>query len=153
MLNNLFASIGYAQAVRASGYILLGCLIAANLLIKTRIPGRKKRPAHMQFPAPDMKAIVTHKAYLLTILSGFLIMSGSSLCCCESGAYLRHPGGGSSTRCSTYKVLAPYLSAHGCLLLRSLRAVPWDQPVYFLLFAFDLECGVRSRPYSAELYR
>jgi MCP family monocarboxylic acid transporter-like MFS transporter 10 len=76
MLNNLFAKIGYADAVRASAYLVLGCLFIASFLVKPRIPGRKKRPAHMQFPAPNMKAIVTHNAYLLTIAGGFLIMWG-----------------------------------------------------------------------------
>jgi hypothetical protein len=50
--------------------------------IRPRIPGRKKRPAHMQFPAPDMKAIVTHKAYLFTILGGAFIMFGASFALC-----------------------------------------------------------------------
>lgn len=76
MLNKLFASIGYAKGVRASGYIILGCMILANILVKPRIPGRKYRPAHMQFPAPDMKAILRHDAYWATIAGGFLIIWG-----------------------------------------------------------------------------
>ncbi|EIN11718.1 MFS general substrate transporter [Punctularia strigosozonata HHB-11173 SS5] len=76
MLNHLFNSVGYAKGVRASAYIILGCLVLVNLLIKPRIPGRSKRPAHMQFPAPDMKSILTHDAYWATIGGGFLIMWG-----------------------------------------------------------------------------
>jgi len=76
MMNHLFKSIGYASAVRASTYLILGCLAIALLLVKQRIPGRKHRPAHMQFPAPDIKAILRHKAYWLTIAGGFLIMWG-----------------------------------------------------------------------------
>jgi hypothetical protein len=76
MLNNLLPTIGFAGSVRATGYLILGALVIANVLVKPRIPGRSKRPAHMQFPAPDMKAIITHKAYLLTIAGGFIIMWG-----------------------------------------------------------------------------
>jgi hypothetical protein len=76
MLNNLIPRIGYANAVRASAYLVLGCLVVANFLIKPRIPGRKHRPAHMQFPAPNVKAIITHKAYLVTVAGSFLIMWG-----------------------------------------------------------------------------
>jgi hypothetical protein len=59
-----------------AAYLILGCLVISNLLIRPRIPGRSKRPAHMQFPAPDMKAILTDKAYWITIAGGFLIMWG-----------------------------------------------------------------------------
>jgi predicted MFS family arabinose efflux permease len=76
MLNKLFEKIGYAKGVRASGYIILGCMVIANILVKPRIPGRKHRPAHMQFPAPDMKAILRHDAYWATIAGGFLIIWG-----------------------------------------------------------------------------
>jgi hypothetical protein len=74
MLNNLFISIGYAKAVRATGYLLLGCLVIACVLIKPRLPPRKLRPPHMQFPAPDMKAIFGHTAYWLTTAALFLML-------------------------------------------------------------------------------
>lgn len=53
VLNHLFKSVGFGWGVRASGFLILGCLVAGNLLIHTRLPPRKQRPAHMQFE-PDM---------------------------------------------------------------------------------------------------
>lgn len=64
MLNNLFEKQGFAQGVRASGYLILGCLAVANCLITTRLPPFKQRPAHMQV-RPDIKSIVTDVPYLI----------------------------------------------------------------------------------------
>lgn len=47
-LNRLFGSVGFGWAVRITGFIILGCLLAANFLITTRLPGRRKMPANMQ---------------------------------------------------------------------------------------------------------
>jgi hypothetical protein len=80
MLNNLFKTIGFASAVRASVYVILGCLSVALLLVKQRIPGRKHRPAHMQFPAPDTNAILKHRAYWVSIAGGFFISWGICTC-------------------------------------------------------------------------
>ncbi|KDQ61330.1 hypothetical protein JAAARDRAFT_30747 [Jaapia argillacea MUCL 33604] len=43
MLNKLAnnPNIGFGWAVRATGFVVMGCLIAANLLLKTRLPKRK----------------------------------------------------------------------------------------------------------------
>jgi hypothetical protein len=56
MLNRLFQSVGFGWAVRIAGFIILACLIAANLLITTRLPGKKKLPAHMQHGDLDFSA-------------------------------------------------------------------------------------------------
>jgi hypothetical protein len=61
VLNHLFQSVGFGWGVRASGFLILGCLVAANLLIHTRLPPRKDRPAHMQFE-PDMSESVVLKS-------------------------------------------------------------------------------------------
>lgn len=76
LLNRLLHSIGYAWTVRTAGFLILGCLTIANLLTKPRIPGKKDRPAHLQFPPADVRAIIRHKAYWVTIAGGFLIMWG-----------------------------------------------------------------------------
>lgn len=48
VLNNLFKKSGFGWGVRASGFLAMGCLIVANLTMTTRLPPRKKRPAHLQ---------------------------------------------------------------------------------------------------------
>jgi hypothetical protein len=70
MLNRLLNSIGYAQGMHASRCELLGCLAIACVLIKLHLPPDKQRPTRMQTSPPDMKAIITHKAYLLTTAAG-----------------------------------------------------------------------------------
>ena len=74
MINQLLESRGYAYTVRATAYLITGCLIIACALIKFRIPGRKHRPPHMQLPAPNIKAIVQHRAYQVTIAGAYFIM-------------------------------------------------------------------------------
>ncbi|KZT25256.1 MFS monocarboxylate transporter-like protein [Neolentinus lepideus HHB14362 ss-1] len=43
MLNKLAnnPNVGYAWAVRATGFVVLGCLVVANLLLRTRLPPRE----------------------------------------------------------------------------------------------------------------
>ncbi|KAH7103203.1 MFS general substrate transporter, partial [Auriculariales sp. MPI-PUGE-AT-0066] len=76
MLNNLIASHGFAYAVRATGYLILGCLAVACFLIKFRIPARKHRASHMQLPPPDIGAIMRHKTYWVATAGVFLITWG-----------------------------------------------------------------------------
>ncbi|QRV80924.1 major facilitator superfamily transporter [Ceratobasidium sp. AG-Ba] len=73
MLNKLFQRFGFANGVRASAFVVLGLLIIANLLMRTRLPPKSKGA---QVPPPDFKAIMTDSAYLLTILGAFLILLG-----------------------------------------------------------------------------
>ncbi|KAG9092903.1 hypothetical protein FRC06_011741 [Ceratobasidium sp. 370] len=73
MLNKIFQRSGFAWGVRATAFVVLGCLIAANLLMRTRLPPKSKRPPT---PPPDFKAIMTDSAYLLSIASAFLVLLG-----------------------------------------------------------------------------
>ncbi|KAG8722434.1 hypothetical protein FRC08_002415 [Ceratobasidium sp. 394] len=73
MLNKIFERSGYAWGVRSTAFVVLGCLIAANLLMRTRLPPKSKRPPT---PPPDMKAIMTDSAYLLSIAGAFLVLLG-----------------------------------------------------------------------------
>jgi MFS family permease len=76
MLNKLIVKIGFSLAVRATAYLILGCLVIANTLIAPRLPPRRLRPADMQLPKPDMKRILTHRPYQLAVLGGFFTVWG-----------------------------------------------------------------------------
>ncbi|KAJ7149050.1 MFS general substrate transporter [Mycena crocata] len=71
MLNHLIPTIGFGPAVRASGYIVIGCLVVGNALMRTRLPPRSKRP---KSAAPDIKSFLTDYAYLWAVL-GLLLSS------------------------------------------------------------------------------
>lgn len=71
VLNNLFEKVGFGWGVRASGFLILGCLVLANLLIHTRLPPRKKRPAHMQFK-PDMSK--SHTLELTLVIADLIYL-------------------------------------------------------------------------------
>ncbi|KAG8745514.1 hypothetical protein FRC10_007861 [Ceratobasidium sp. 414] len=73
MLNKIFRRSGFAWGVRATAFVVLGCLIVANLLMRTRLPPKSKRPPA---PPPDFKAIMTDSAYLLSIAGAFLVLLG-----------------------------------------------------------------------------
>lgn len=76
MLNHLIASIGFPSAVRATAYLITGCLVISNLLIAPRLPPPKLRPVEMQLPKPDMKRILSHKPYYFAMAGAFLITWG-----------------------------------------------------------------------------
>jgi len=76
MLNNLIIKIGFASAVRATAYLITGCLIISNILIAPRLPPRHRRPAHMQLPKPDIKKILSHRAYQIAMAGGFFTTWG-----------------------------------------------------------------------------
>lgn len=38
MLKRLFDSVGFGWAVRAIGFLIFGCLVAANFLVRSRLP-------------------------------------------------------------------------------------------------------------------
>ena len=76
MLNRLIVEIGFASGVRATAYLILGCLVTANALIAPRLPPHRLRPVHLQMPKPDMKRILTHRAYQLAVLGGFFTTWG-----------------------------------------------------------------------------
>ncbi|EDR07247.1 uncharacterized protein LACBIDRAFT_250673 [Laccaria bicolor S238N-H82] len=73
MLNHLLLSKGYANAVRYTAYIVLGCLTIGNLLM------RKPLPTNTQKPVPPMIAsFFREPEYLMTILGyvSFLMFYG-----------------------------------------------------------------------------
>lgn len=53
-------------------FMVLGCLLIANLIMSTRLPPRKERPPHMQVK-PNVKSILTDAPYLLTVCAMFFI--------------------------------------------------------------------------------
>ncbi|KAG8762277.1 hypothetical protein FRC11_010136 [Ceratobasidium sp. 423] len=73
MLNKMFERHGFAWGVRSTAFVVLGCLIVANLLMRTRLPPKSQRPPT---PPVDFKAIMTDSAYLATIAGAFLVMIG-----------------------------------------------------------------------------
>ncbi|KAG9120536.1 hypothetical protein FRC07_003930, partial [Ceratobasidium sp. 392] len=54
MLNKIIEKSGFGWGVRSTSFVVLGCLIAANFMMRTRLP-----PKTNQTP-PDIKGIVTH---------------------------------------------------------------------------------------------
>jgi MFS family permease len=42
MLNRLFAQVGFKWAVRIAAFVMLACLITANILIRPRLPPRQR---------------------------------------------------------------------------------------------------------------
>ncbi|KAF8595642.1 MFS general substrate transporter [Ceratobasidium sp. AG-I] len=73
MLNKIFERSGFAWGVRATAFVVSAALIAANLLMRTRLPPKSQRPPT---PPPDFKAIFTDWAYLLSIAGAFFVMMG-----------------------------------------------------------------------------
>lgn len=74
MLNRLFPRIGFPQAVRASAYLVLGCCVIAQLLARSRIPGRKHRQT--QPPPFDFATIVKDTPYLFAVSGAFFVALG-----------------------------------------------------------------------------
>lgn len=73
MLNKVFERHGFGWGVRSTAFVVLACLIVANLLMRTRLPPKSKRPPT---PPPDFKGIMSDSAYLITILGAFLVLMG-----------------------------------------------------------------------------
>ncbi|KAJ7983178.1 MFS general substrate transporter [Mycena polygramma] len=69
MLNQLIPKIGFGPAVQAAGYIILVFIIAGNLLMRTRLPPRFKRP---DTAPPDIKSFLKDTAYVWTC-AGYVI--------------------------------------------------------------------------------
>ncbi|EPS92992.1 hypothetical protein FOMPIDRAFT_60020 [Fomitopsis schrenkii] len=72
LLNNLFNDprTGFPGAVRASAYMLLGCLAIANLTMRTRLPPRAKDKLGPSI-GDRLKPIITDSVYLCTITGSF----------------------------------------------------------------------------------
>ncbi|KAF8610236.1 MFS general substrate transporter [Ceratobasidium sp. AG-I] len=73
MLNKIFERSGFAWGVRATAFVILACLLAANLMMRTRLPPKSQRPPA---PPPDVKGIVTDTAFQLSVIGAFLVMLG-----------------------------------------------------------------------------
>ncbi|GAA94859.1 uncharacterized protein L969DRAFT_26521 [Mixia osmundae IAM 14324] len=75
-LNKRLERTDFGSAVRENAYLILGLLVIANLLMKPRLPGKKHRPAGLQLPPPDFKAILTHPAWQVAVAGTFFVMWG-----------------------------------------------------------------------------
>ncbi|KAJ7461837.1 MFS general substrate transporter [Mycena galericulata] len=71
--SHLIPQIGFPSAVRATGYIVLGCLITGNALMRTRLPPRSRRP---NTTPPDIKGFFRDPAYMWAILGALLSSVG-----------------------------------------------------------------------------
>ncbi|KAJ6501150.1 MFS general substrate transporter [Mycena vitilis] len=60
---SLIPRIGFGPAVRAAAYIVLAFIIAGNLLMRTRLPPRSKRP---DTAPPDIKSFFKDTPYIWT---------------------------------------------------------------------------------------
>ncbi|ORY92799.1 major facilitator superfamily domain-containing protein [Leucosporidium creatinivorum] len=76
MLNHLFASIGFAAAVRASGYVIVGGLILANLLMSSRYPPAKHDEFGIKKPRPSAFRIWGEPRYFLTVIGTSCLFLG-----------------------------------------------------------------------------
>ncbi|KAG1724358.1 major facilitator superfamily domain-containing protein [Suillus lakei] len=77
MLNNLFnGSAGFGWGVRAAGFIDVGLLGTANLIMKTRLPSRRERP---DTKPVDIKAILSDFGFWLCVIGSIPIMNASSI--------------------------------------------------------------------------
>ncbi|KAK7030679.1 MFS general substrate transporter [Favolaschia claudopus] len=71
MLNHSIPKIGFGPAVRQTGYVVIGLIILGNLMMRTRLPPRSKRPGATK---PDIKSFLKDSAYLWATF-GLLISS------------------------------------------------------------------------------
>lgn len=68
MVNHLISSssVGFAWGVRATGFLTLGLLAIAQLLMRTRMPNRKDRGE--QPPKPNIVEVLTAPSFVFTVL-------------------------------------------------------------------------------------
>jgi len=71
LINNLIGKIGFAKTVRASAYIVLGCLVLGNAIMRTAYD---KSPAGKA--KPDIKAFFKEPVYLLSGLGALVSLFG-----------------------------------------------------------------------------
>ena len=71
MLNNLIASHGFRRAVQYTGYLVMGCLILANLLMHPRLP-----PAKPGAAKPSPKEIFSSIPYRFLVMGLFFTAWG-----------------------------------------------------------------------------
>ncbi|CCM00560.1 uncharacterized protein FIBRA_02594 [Fibroporia radiculosa] len=74
MLNRLIhGHVGFAWGVRITGFLTLGLLVAANCIMRTRLPNARQRAPGLK---PDVKAIMSDWPYILLLIAGFLGLWG-----------------------------------------------------------------------------
>nr|XP_031858122.1 uncharacterized protein CI109_006463 [Kwoniella shandongensis]KAA5525194.1 hypothetical protein CI109_006463 [Kwoniella shandongensis] len=71
MLNNLIAQHGFKLAVQYTGYLLLGCLVIANLCMRTRLP-----PKHNDVARPSPRELFASVPYSFLVAGLFLVSWG-----------------------------------------------------------------------------
>ncbi|KAL0958740.1 hypothetical protein HGRIS_014066 [Hohenbuehelia grisea] len=77
LLNNVLSRNGFAWGVRAVGFIDLGLLILANLLMKTRLPSRRQRAKAGVVNKPiAFKKIILDWPYMVFVAGSFLVFWG-----------------------------------------------------------------------------
>ncbi|KAF8880778.1 major facilitator superfamily domain-containing protein [Infundibulicybe gibba] len=74
MLNQLSQRTSFANAIRATGAVAGALLIAANLMVKTKLPERSNGNRFSK--KPNFRAIFTDAAYLISIAAAFCISLG-----------------------------------------------------------------------------
>ncbi|KAH9913285.1 major facilitator superfamily domain-containing protein [Fomitopsis serialis] len=76
MLNRLISgnsAIGFAWGVRASGFLTLGLLVIAQLLMRARVPGAKERGEQ---PKPNVWGALRDPSFVFTVFGVFLVYWG-----------------------------------------------------------------------------
>ncbi|KAJ7643878.1 MFS general substrate transporter [Roridomyces roridus] len=74
MINHLLPKIGFAKTVRATAYIVLGCLFIGNSLMRTRLPPRRQRPGAAA--PPDIKTFFVDPGYMCAVLGSLTCTLG-----------------------------------------------------------------------------
>ncbi|KAJ7029303.1 MFS general substrate transporter [Mycena alexandri] len=74
MINHLLPKIGFASTVRATGYIVLGCLILGNSMMRTRLPPRSQRPGAVE--PPPITTFFKDAAYMWAVLGALISTLG-----------------------------------------------------------------------------
>ncbi|KAK7044474.1 MFS general substrate transporter [Favolaschia claudopus] len=73
MFNHLIPKLGFGGTIRATAAIIPPCLVVGNLLMRTRLPSRRNRPAG---PSVNVKAFFAEAEYIWAILGLFFSALG-----------------------------------------------------------------------------
>ncbi|KAJ7130899.1 major facilitator superfamily domain-containing protein [Mycena filopes] len=71
---HLIPKIGFGPTVRATGYIVLGCLVIGNSLMRTRLPPRSQRPNAAE--QPPITTFFKDTAYMFAVLGALISTLG-----------------------------------------------------------------------------